>query len=276
MAQIAWHNNNYTGCNFYQWNGLNKIPFWIIRLILCGYAFASFVAAAVVIANRDRNHAWVIYLTSVNHVLVTVYILSCGVQSTMYIWWSRENNHNLPEGASKDTWKSQIFKVYTRFHWVMLNVAVNVTSFVFFAYWFLVSSDDREFKESRNVAIRYMTIDRHGINLLILLIDFTLSRTPMRLLHCVYPSCLVGLYFISNCIYWASTGNLVYGPVLDYGRHTGKAVGMILAAVFIIAPLIQLIWFMLYLLRRRLSKGTDAETEATYELTSCETNLIEN
>ena len=88
----------------------------------------------------------------------------------------------------------------------------------------------------------------------------------MRLLHFVYPSCILAAYFIFNCIYWESSGALVYGEMLDYSKNTGKAIGLALSAVFIASPVIQLAWFFMFLLRKKLATRSDDDQHPSYEL----------
>lgn len=170
------------------------------------------------------------------------------------------------DSASNSQTTSTAFLRFASVHWFLFNVSANVCSFVFVAYWTLIFPIDTAFRNNVHPTTTYATIDRHGINLLLLILDFFLSCTPVRLLHFVYSTCTLALFFIYNCVYWASTGELVYGKVLDYGEHTGMAVALVIFAVFIVPPLVQFLWFLLFLLRKKLAVRKDNVIESSYEL----------
>ncbi len=155
-------------------------------------------------------------------------------------------------------------RCYMKFHWLIFNLSINVCTFVFFSYWILIFPKDEDI--NKNPRLTYLTIDRHGINFIVLIFEFICSNAPVHLLHFVYPSCFIGLYFISNMIYWSSTKHLIYGKMLDYRDNTGTAVGMVIAAVVVAIPFFHLCWFLLYLLKEYCHKK-NRETR-DYELTN--------
>ena len=101
----------------------------------------------------------------------------------------------------------------------------------------------------------FLLIDRHGINLVFMIVDFLLNRIPVRLLHFVYTTLFLGFYLAYNSIYWATTGDLIYGKILDYGSSPGKVVGLAAGGGFVVIPLIQLGWVMLSCVKHSFWKG---------------------
>lgn len=222
---------------------------------------ASIVTSFVYAASIGKIASWITFSTSINHILVTLYALSC----FHMLFAAFVRIHKRTEDPSESPQDGQInLSWIMKLHWLLFNAAANVSSFVVLGYWLFLFSTKKSFG---NAVVIYTTIDRHGLNLLLLLVDFFLSCTPVRLLHFVYPSAVLACYFIYNCIYWASTGTLVYGEMLDYGKNTGKAVAMVIVAVFIVPPLAQLAWFMLFLLRNKLAAKKETELHPPYELT---------
>lgn len=234
---------------------LNKKPFWILRLLICIYVLASFVVAATYIKSAT---IWVIYLTSINHIIVTIYFISSSLISSYHIWRSRaigsspimEEEGLAPNSPPSQQPQGRLMKSYLKFHWLLFNLSINICSFVFLSYWILVYPNDENI--FKNSTLTFLTIDRHGINLLLLLVEQLISQTPIRILHFVYPAGLLLLYFISNMIYWATTKKLIYGKVLDYGNNTALAVVMVTIAIVIAAPIIHLCWFSLSHLFERM------------------------
>ena len=219
-------------------------------------------------ASRGKMGSWFSYMTSINHILVTLYSLSCLAMQLTGI----RGLHTKTANTTGNSRKSLVFLRFAQVHWFLFNVASNVCTFVFFSYWILMFPTDTVLKNNEHPLTTYITIDRHGINLLLLLLDFFLSCTPVRLLHFVYPLCTIALFFVYNSIYWASTGALVYGKVLDYGNNTGQAVALVFVAVFIASPAAQFVWFLLFLCRRRLATKKENEFGSSYELADHSSN----
>ena len=247
-----------------QWQRLKNWPFWIIRFLIVTYFVISIAISISYSAIRSKIHRWFFFITSINHLIVTMYALSCLAMQVIAI--RQRHSKETADSAGNLQASSTAFLRFASIHWFLFNVSANVCSFVFCAYWTLMFRTDTAFRNNVDPITTYATIDRHGINLLLLLLDFFLSCTPVRLLHFVYSASTLVLFFIYNCIYWASTGDLVYGKVLDYGKHTGMAVAWVIFAVFIVPPLIQFVWFLLFLLRKKLAFRKENAIGSSYEL----------
>ena len=134
-------------------------------------------------------------------------------------------------------------------HWFLYNLSLGMCTFVFIAFWVMLAPNQkRGFKPSLRT---YLVIDRHGINLVLIVIDFVINKIPIRILQFVYSSVFLGLYFVYNSIYWSQTGNLVYGKILDYGSNGPTVAALALSGMFIAIPLIQVLWFALTLLGKK-------------------------
>jgi len=245
-----------------EWHRLRNWKFWIIRFVIVGYFTLSFITSVSYSTSRGKMGKWIVFLTSFNHILVTLYAFSC---LAMVVRGMRQVHSEVEYGADRRM-DSSAFTRFAKVHWLLFNTSAVVCSFVFGAYWILIFPTDADVRSGDRPLAAFLTIDRHGINLLLLVIDFFLSCTPVRLLHFIYPSCALGLFFVYNGIYWASTGDLIYGEVLNYGSNTGKAVTMVFMAVLVVSPIIQLLWLCLFLLRTKLAAKNEHETELSYQL----------
>eukprot|EP00794_Sanderia_malayensis_P006028 gene6028-6729_t len=251
-----------------QFNRLKGKPFCVLRLLLAIYMVVSLLIAAIYYGNKNIS-LWGVYLTSINHILVTLHMCSSAVISAHYVIKSRESQPiTEQEALAKNFSQSRpeegdTVNLYMKFHWLLCNISTSCCLFVFISYWILVFPIDEDI--TKNPTLTYITIDRHGINLLIVLIDFVCSKTPFHLLHFIYPSCFICLYFISNIIYWSITKKLIYGKMLDYGASTGSAVGMVIAAVVVAVPIFHLLWFLLHLVKKKCCMHRETKD---YELTN--------
>ena len=118
-------------------------------------------------------------------------------------------------------------------------------------------------------------INAHLVNGIIALIDVVFSGVPVRILHFIYPAMFATAYAVFTGIYFAAggthpNGNPYIYPVIDYGNRPGLAVGLVVAVVLVMIPIINLMIFGLYSVRfwlthclwtRRESRGDGAITE---------------
>ena len=89
-----------------------------------------------------------------------------------------------------------------------------------------------------------------------LLCDMALvSGIPVRLAHVYQPMAFLILYAVFALVYWAAGGTGETGqqpyihPVLDYGHSPGRAAGWTFEAVFMGAPALHVLVFVVYKVR---------------------------
>ena len=109
----------------------------------------------------------------------------------------------------------------------------------------------------------YIIVDRHGLNLILVLLEFALNRAPVRLLHSIYCAVFLVLYIVYNAIYWSVTKEFIYGNVLNYEKYLGFVIGIIFGGTCLVLPLTQLLGYIAFHLRTRLSDklNLDDKTE---------------
>lgn len=92
-------------------------------------------------------------------------------------------------------------------------------------------------------------INAHVMNTVLVILEFTISAFPVRLLHVVYVMCYGLAYVIFSVIYWAvDHSNVMYPGVLDWNSPKTTAV-VIVILTFVGIPLLQFILFGIYQLR---------------------------
>ena len=139
---------------------------------------------------------------------------------------------------------------YHQVTWLIYNVAFCAAIVVTIAYWLF---------QAKNV--QFLDVVTHAFNTIFVLCELLLGRVPVRLLHFVYTIIYLTLYVIFTVIYWQADGLNARGKpyvykILDYeNKNAGVITALILLLVVIAPPLVQLVMFGLYKLRRRLFGG---------------------
>lgn len=200
------------------------------------------------------THIWLFALTSVNYILGTIYFLYAAINVTHWYQQSRcqtvEKRHVGHEAPELKTKPELPFRI--RLHWFLYNLSLGSCTVVFLAFW-IILAPKRKAGYSPSLH-NFLVIDRHGINLGLMIIDFILNKIPIRLFHCFYTSLFLIMYLVYNAIYWSVTGVLIYGKILDYRSNLGMVIILALGGICIVIPLIQFTWFSLGILKHSKSK----------------------
>ena len=222
---------------------------------------------------------WIYLLTSLNYVIGTTYFLF----AAFVVSWNLANPRRSQYGGSavqrrqqrmstvalkeeEPTTTTKPFKVVCQVHWFFHNLSLNLCTFVFVCFWVIIAPNRKGgYPPTLHT---FLVFDRHGINLVLLIFDFLLIRIPTRILHCVYPSVFLGLYFLYNYIYWSKTGSLIYGRTLDYGVRGGFVAGLAVGGMFGAIPLMQFMWFCAHYIKQRKAKFKQDANDNIEELNS--------
>ena len=130
-------------------------------------------------------------------------------------------------------------------------MALSISTDVTVSYWAII------FDGSLSEGLKgFLSIDRHGVNLIFIIIDFFLNRIPIRLLHFLYASFFMLAYKIFNVIYTISSNNPVYKKA-DWNNKPGVAadvfVTQIVALIFF-----HVMWFFVDFLIKKCCKKDDS------------------
>ena len=106
--------------------------------------------------------------------------------------------------------------------------------------------------------ITYDDATVHLTNGLYVFVDRWLTSLPVNLLHFWHFDAYGLLYALFTVIYYLAGGkngtvDYIY-PMLDYGSAPGVAAGWIVGLAVVAAPLVQLLFWLMYLLREWLSE----------------------
>ena len=134
-------------------------------------------------------------------------------------------------------------------HWFLQITSLLMCSVVVVVYWTLL------FKPSslgNNWFWWFQSIDRHLIIYLLLLIQYVLNKSPIRLLHGVYALAVAAIFFVHTYFYYVATGKLVY-HIFDWGKSPGKAIVYFLV-LGVLAIVLDLMWFGIDTLKHHLGQ----------------------
>lgn len=124
--------------------------------------------------------------------------------------------------------------------WVLHNIAITMTATIVAGYWTVIHDYNEELAMDLDT---FLKIDSHGINLVLLLIDFFLHKIPFRILHFIHPFLLACIYVIFHIIYWSVTEDTIY-TATDWKNAPGFTVLSLVGFLLVIF----IFHFILYLL----------------------------
>ncbi len=135
--------------------------------------------------------------------------------------------------------------------WMLFNMSVGNNPMISMVYFFVLYPYIKS--QNPHYEPEGLDINLHGINTLILILEFCFSAIPVRLLHVIYPVMFGLVYVIFSVIYWSlnTDDNALYPNVLDWNVPAISAVVVCILAC-VVLPLIQLMWYGIYRLRHHI------------------------
>ena len=180
---------------------------------------------------------WIIFATSWNYIVVTAYFVYAAIFSiTTYNERYYHENDSLPIK----------FKIL----WLLSSVSLTICSLVVIFYWAVLHDFNTPLELNLS---SYLLIDRHGINLFLLVVEFFLHIIPVHFLHFIYPFGFGLLYAIFNIIYFFITGDGVY-EFIDWRDNLGQTIGTFIGALVFIL-IMHIVLFFIFWAKSRCAKS---------------------
>lgn len=215
-----------------QWPSRHRM-FVFYRVLVAAYAVGITVMSILL---HDDLLPWPTWLTNWSYLLLTCHLLCAAVVVLLNTCF--EHHHYVTPLMTSP------IPCYMKLSWFLFSVATPaalIVSTVFFAGVF-----PRLHRDHLNV----VDINMHVMNTVLVILEFTLSAFPVRLLHAVYVFLYGLVYVIFSVIYWAfDHSNVMYPGVLDWNAPATTAV-VLVVLTFVGIPLLQLFLFGVYQLRR--------------------------
>ena len=242
--------------------------FAIYRVLLFLYIFAWLIVSAALTTSGGR---WLVFLTHLSYLVLVLgtgaIAILCVVYTTVY-YVNRNCIQNLPkvETPIQLTYTQDNIPWYVKLVWSLYISGSTLAVLVTIGFWAILYRCDSNSRDNtttnltvNNTAnltvnnttdstvscapISVLTVQLHGVNGLLALVDLFISRVPFQFLHFFYPAILTVLYAIFNGIYFAAGGGVIYSP-LNYGENLGTAV--VLVIILALSPIpIYIVLFLL-------------------------------
>lgn len=162
---------------------------------------------------------------------------------------------------------SSILKAY-KAYWIANVIATTVAFTISFVYWTLIHK--AEYWSIMNFMV-------HGMNSILMFIDFCVVGHPVRLLHFVYPICFTLVYLTMTAIYYACGGTAknastyIY-PILKWDQP-GITIGYCCGVVVVIA-VIHCVTYLLYMGKSHLAELCFSGSSSSSEVGDASTQML--
>ena len=209
---------------------------------------------------------WPIFLTNWNLVIGTVYFICITAISGLYGLDSSEEKSGKEDeeqkigmtkygtqprsetqathGHSDSTVEKVIFKLL----WVWYGLTYIICTVMVALYWAFVTEDFHF--DTPELIFSY--VNDHGINLVLILIDFCFHKIPVRIFHVVYSITVAIIYIILSVIYNFAADDPIY-KVLDWDSKAGWAILYVIIAI-VLAIIMQCLFYGLFRLKLYFKK----------------------
>ncbi|XP_021344006.1 protein rolling stone-like [Mizuhopecten yessoensis] len=269
----------------FQWR-LPPIVYLLYRLVIAVYADFWLIYTAVEygsVAPGNGLYAWPVYLTNWTYTMLCLYLTLHALTTLFFLctspailWWRRlpvsqhcalftelevhpslwgDDYEPIPSHDNEDgeltygetSTRSNLMPFYFKLVWVLLNImsscSVMVTLIFFIFLWPQMNTD--------NQPIDLGNLQLHGINSVIVFLECLLTAAPVHLLHFVFPLTYGIVYLVFTAIFYgAGNKDPIYPEVLDWNSDkVGQTMIMVLVVGFVILPLLQVFFFIIYRLK---------------------------
>ncbi|XP_017154088.1 protein rolling stone [Drosophila miranda] len=189
-----------------------------------------------------------IYMTNWGYGLCTITMLIAAVQVTCWHYDLR-NTRSLVQESGNKTETTRGLKIY----WWLYNMTISLALIISTVYWVFLHG-----KMNKPMRFPAISVITHGLNTVMMLIDFLVVAFPLRLLHVVYSMALAILFFVFTLIYHFCGGTDEFGnpyvyPILDWNNPTRCLVTFV--GIFVLIMCYWLLLFGLYKLKRMFNRA---------------------
>jgi len=208
----------------------------VYRLLIAAYAVA--VTFTSILMHPGDLFPWPVWLTNLSYLLLTCHLFYAAVIVLINTSFERRQYMTLLTSGSTST------PSYMKLSWFLFCVATAAAIFVSVGFFAGV------FPRIPRDYLTVVDINLHTMNTVLVILEFTIAAFPVRLLHVVYVYCYGLAYVIFSVIYWAFNHlNVMYPGLLDW-NNPGTTTVVLVVVAFVGLPLLQLILFGIYQLRK--------------------------
>lgn len=225
-----------------------------MRVIFTCYSVATLLYSIIF-----YNQAiWPIFLTNWNLVIGTVYFICITAISGLHGLDLPEDQEKRPQiiemnndienpknilNKKLQRLDSAVEKVAFSLFWIWYGLTYVICTVMVVLYWAFVVEDFHF--DTPELVFSY--VNDHGINLVLILIDFCFQKIPVRLFHVVYSIIVAIIYIILSIIYNFTADKPIY-KVVDWNDKPGWAAFYVVLALVLVV-IMQCIFYGLYRLK---------------------------
>ncbi|KAH1009199.1 protein rolling stone isoform X2 [Dendroctonus ponderosae] len=216
-----------------QWQRDKQTPSYLYVLLRVAIFLTFFTIwiLSYTMESSSNKPKWPLYLTNWGLTVCTIQsflsslMLICAILGTNVL-----DNSELTQSALK------AYKTY----WITNSMATTIAFTISFVYWTLIHQP--EYWSIMNFMV-------HGMNAILMIIDFCAVAHPVRFLHFVYPVGLAFVYVTMTAIFYACGGTAKNGDQFIYPILKWSTPGITVAyciAIMILIFFIHTLTFFLY------------------------------
>jgi len=225
-----------------QWKSLAPRYYVTYRLILAIYTISIM---CFILTNRPEYTY--VFFTNWGYTCLTLKCIIQFIAVLKYYSWLPQKSSDcarrpLLENAANTTNKE--LPTFLQALWLISNVASSCGLLISLVFWTVLFP----YIKTAN----HETIQAHGINVVIILLDLWVTSLPVYMAHVYQPYCFLTLYVVFNAFYWAAGGISPFGtkaiyPILNWDK--GIIVGVSAIVLSIVMIIIQALLVLFVRLR---------------------------
>lgn len=246
-----------------QWQQKSSPSIWylIYRWLVVIYFITTWLLSVLLVKTKtdDYQLKWLIYLTNWGYTTCTFQALLAAFMLTGYILAHRKQHYA--------SFKDGSFICY-RIYWAFNTIATVLACVITIVYWSFIYNPEKNSLDVMNFLL-------HGMNSVMMLLDFWIVSHPTRIAHCIYPMMFVTVYAIFSVIYYLAGGTSREGtdyiyPILKWELPFRTLLVCVGVGIFIF--ILQTLFFLMYLLKKKVHKklGRRKSIELNSGLQGCE------
>ncbi|XP_033745877.1 protein rolling stone-like [Pecten maximus] len=267
--------------SMFQWR-LPPIVYLLYRLLIAVYADTWLIYTAVEygsVVTGSGVYSWPVYLTNWTYTMLCLYLTLHALTSLIFlctrptVLWRRlsvrehralfkeldvypslwgDAYEQIPSHDDEDrelsygetSTRTNLMPAYFKLVWILFNIASSCSIMVTLVFFIFLWPQ----MDTNNEPIDLDNLQLHGINSVIVFVECLLTAAPVHLLHYVYPLIYGIVYIIFTAIFYgAGNKDPIYPNVLDWNSDkVGQTMIMVVVVGFVILPLLQLFFFIIY------------------------------
>ncbi|XP_030377658.1 protein rolling stone [Scaptodrosophila lebanonensis] len=214
---------------------------WVLALFFLGVHIICMIV-------QFCDGKFFIYMTNWGFGMCTITQIIAAIQVTRW-HFDLQNIRSLVQESGAKARMTRSLKLY----WLIYNMSLSLALIISTVYWIFLHG-----KMNKPARFPVISVLTHGLNSVLMIIDFLIIAFPLRLLHVVYCMSTAIFFFVFTVIYHFSGGTDEFGnhyvyPILDWTKPVGCIITF--AGIFMLYIIFWLLLFGVYKLKRVFNRA---------------------